>query len=125
MDRKPKAAFEDQKDLVARRACVQRCTDLAARASFIEGCARAVQGEEDQFHFLARKNAAGPRVCSDPQQQFRSFGIPFLKFVERRAHGFAASFVGFITFFPFVTFRIQTVIQPVATMIIPATTITG
>jgi hypothetical protein len=62
MDRKPKAAFEDQKDLVARRACVQRCTDLAARASFIEGCARAVQGEEDQFHFLARKNAAGPRV---------------------------------------------------------------
>ena len=66
---------------------VERSADLTARARFIEVRARAIQREVNQLHLLARKNSAGPRIRSNPQQQFRPFGVPFPEFVQRRTPG--------------------------------------
>src|SRR5271154_5775419 len=84
MDRQPNATLENQDDLIARRSCFESGADLAACAFFIEVRAGAIQREVDQLHLLARQNAAGPWVRSNPQQHFRSFGIPFSEFVQRR-----------------------------------------
>ena len=47
MDRQPDTTFEDEENLIARGACVQRRADLAARADLVEVRAKAVQREGD------------------------------------------------------------------------------
>ena len=88
MDRQPDTTFDDEDNLIARRPGIQRCADLTARAGLVEVRARAVQCEGDQLHFLARQDAAGPRVRAHAQQQFRSFGVPFLELSRDEPQGF-------------------------------------
>jgi hypothetical protein len=45
MDRQSDTTLENQENLVARRSCIERGADLAARAFFIQIRARTVQGE--------------------------------------------------------------------------------
>ena len=42
MNSRPDATFEDEKNLILRRACIQRRVDLTARAYLVEVCARAI-----------------------------------------------------------------------------------
>jgi hypothetical protein len=66
MDRQPDTTFEDEKNLIACGACVERRSDLTARACLVKVRARAIQREVDELHFLARQDAAGPRVRAHP-----------------------------------------------------------
>ena len=87
MNSNPDTTLQNESYLIPRRACIQRRANLTARAYLVKVRARGIQRKVDELLIFARKSAAGPRVRSNLQQQFCSFGIPFSELVERRAPG--------------------------------------